>query len=329
MNTASWDIQDHNAAEGWPGGIGIVEGNDIPYTPKASRRSRRTSRAGRRWIRSTSAFCRAFRASCTCRIRSGSTSRRRMSRLRSSTATLPPDLHQRDEASGGARVLDGRLARPLGRRHAGGQRGRPHPETWFDKAGNHHSDALRLVERYTLTRPRSHPVPSDGRGLEDFTKPWKMSFPLYRRMEPNARLLNYECLEFMEKHMPWDEVPPGLPKPPAASADNCEEGLRRQSLGVLVTTVRAVAALGLLSLALDPDVGARAVHRRGACEEAGEDLEPEAASRRAAGHAGYLYQRLESAVRALYHRGAQGLRGTDEGRAWPGSRRRTASSGPS
>ena len=32
--------------------------------------------------------------------------------------------------------------------------------------------------------------------------------------EDNVQILDYECLEFREPHMPWYEVPPGLPKPP-------------------------------------------------------------------------------------------------------------------
>src|SRR4029453_16904192 len=35
MNTAAWDIQDHSAQKGVPGGQGVVEGNDIPYQPWA------------------------------------------------------------------------------------------------------------------------------------------------------------------------------------------------------------------------------------------------------------------------------------------------------
>ena len=35
MNTAAWDIQDHAAQKGVPGGQGVVEGNDIPYQPWA------------------------------------------------------------------------------------------------------------------------------------------------------------------------------------------------------------------------------------------------------------------------------------------------------
>src|SRR6267142_1850273 len=35
MNTAAWDIQDHAATLGVPGGQGVVEGNEIPYQPSA------------------------------------------------------------------------------------------------------------------------------------------------------------------------------------------------------------------------------------------------------------------------------------------------------
>jgi hypothetical protein len=35
LNTAAWDIQDHSAHLGEPAGLGIVEGNDIPYQPWA------------------------------------------------------------------------------------------------------------------------------------------------------------------------------------------------------------------------------------------------------------------------------------------------------
>jgi hypothetical protein len=47
-----------------------------------------------------------------------------------------------------------------------------------------------------------------------FTRPWKISMPLYRRLEKAVQIMDYECLEFREKFMPWYEVPEGLPKPP-------------------------------------------------------------------------------------------------------------------
>ena len=39
-------------------------------------------------------------------------------------------------------------------------------ETWFDRAGNFHSDALHVVERYTPVSPVSSPLRSDDRGSE-------------------------------------------------------------------------------------------------------------------------------------------------------------------
>src|SRR5467141_3273571 len=35
LNTAAWDIQDHTGQLGVPPGLGVVEGNEIPYQPAA------------------------------------------------------------------------------------------------------------------------------------------------------------------------------------------------------------------------------------------------------------------------------------------------------
>ena len=72
-------------------------------------------------------------------------------------------------------------------------------DTWFDHAGNYHSDALHVVERYT---PRSADTLMYEATIEDskvFSRPWKISMPLYRRLEKNARLLEYKCPEFAEE----------------------------------------------------------------------------------------------------------------------------------
>ena len=72
-------------------------------------------------------------------------------------------------------------------------------QTWFDRAGNFHSDALHVVERYTRT---SLDVISYEATIEDpkvFTRPWRMSMPLYRRQEKNAQLLDFKCVEFVEE----------------------------------------------------------------------------------------------------------------------------------
>jgi len=79
-------------------------------------------------------------------------------------------------------------------------------KTWFDQAGNFHSDALHVIERYTRT---GADIISYEATIEDpkvFTRPWKMSMPLYRRQEKNIRLLDYVCLEFREPHVSIDEL---------------------------------------------------------------------------------------------------------------------------
>lgn len=71
--------------------------------------------------------------------------------------------------------------------------------TWFDRAGNFHSDALHVVERYTRTAPD---VISYEATIEDptvFTRPWKISFPLYRRLDKNAQIMDFKCVEFVEE----------------------------------------------------------------------------------------------------------------------------------
>ena len=72
-------------------------------------------------------------------------------------------------------------------------------QTWFDRAGNYHSEALHVVERYTRTSPD---VISYEATIEDpkvFTRPWKIGMPLYRRQEKNAQILDFKCVEFVEE----------------------------------------------------------------------------------------------------------------------------------
>lgn len=87
--------------------------------------------------------------------------------------------------------------------------------TWFDAAGNFHSDQLRVVERYTPVGKNQIDYEATIEDPKVFTRPWKISMPLYRRVEKNVQLLDYECLEFETPFLRWDELPaPGLPAPP-------------------------------------------------------------------------------------------------------------------
>jgi hypothetical protein len=72
-------------------------------------------------------------------------------------------------------------------------------QTWFDRAGNHHSAAMTVVERYTPMGPNHLQYEATIDDPETFTRPWTIKMPLYRRMEPDAMLLDFKCVEFVEE----------------------------------------------------------------------------------------------------------------------------------
>ena len=72
-------------------------------------------------------------------------------------------------------------------------------DTWFDRAGNHHSSMLKVTERYTLKGEDHLQYEATIEDPETFSRPWKISMPLYKRVEPNAQLLEFKCVEFSEE----------------------------------------------------------------------------------------------------------------------------------
>ena len=94
------------------------------------------------------------------------------------------------------------------------------PDTWFDATGNFHSDELKVTERYIRTGPdtlRYEATMEDGKV---FTRPWKISMPLYRRLEPGAQILEFKCIEFAEYATYGHLYPKELQQPePAPTAD--------------------------------------------------------------------------------------------------------------
>jgi hypothetical protein len=71
--------------------------------------------------------------------------------------------------------------------------------TWFDRAGNYHSTSLKVTERYTLKDKDHLQYEATIEDPETFSKPWKISLPLYRLIDPNAQLLEFKCVEFSEE----------------------------------------------------------------------------------------------------------------------------------
>jgi hypothetical protein len=70
---------------------------------------------------------------------------------------------------------------------------------WLDRAGNFFSGALKVTERITRVSPERLQYEATLEDPKVFTRPWKISMPLYRRAEPNMRLLEYGCVEFVEE----------------------------------------------------------------------------------------------------------------------------------
>jgi hypothetical protein len=73
--------------------------------------------------------------------------------------------------------------------------------TWFDRAGDYHSDELHVVERYTLSGPDTMQYEATITDPKVYSRPWKISMPLYKHTEKNARLMEFKCVEFVEELM--------------------------------------------------------------------------------------------------------------------------------
>jgi hypothetical protein len=73
--------------------------------------------------------------------------------------------------------------------------------TWFDRSGNFHSDALKVHERMTPMGPNVIKYEATIEDPQVFTRPWKISMPLYKHLEPNAQLTDFRCVEMVEETM--------------------------------------------------------------------------------------------------------------------------------
>jgi hypothetical protein len=82
-------------------------------------------------------------------------------------------------------------------------------QAWFDRAGNFATAKLKVTERYTRIAPDHLMYEATIEDPDTFTKPWKISFPLYRRIERDAQLMEFKCVEFVEELMygQWRKTP--------------------------------------------------------------------------------------------------------------------------
>jgi hypothetical protein len=209
MGTANWDIQDHAAAPGpfpqlgaigaIPAGQGIVEGNEIPYTPAALAKKRENH--AQRWELDPEVKCfmpgvpRATYMPFPFHIVQGNRTIGIAYEYATANRVINLVNHQKSQVdswmgtSNGSWQGDTLVVDVTGFNDL----------TWFDRAGNHHSEALHVVERYTFRTPDVIDYQATIEDPRVFTRPWKISLPLYRRLERNARLLEFKCVEFTEE----------------------------------------------------------------------------------------------------------------------------------
>lgn len=72
-------------------------------------------------------------------------------------------------------------------------------ETWFDRAGNHHSPEMTVIERYEMIGPDHIIYEATIQDPVTFSTSWTIRFPLYRHIDENARLGQFKCVEFVEE----------------------------------------------------------------------------------------------------------------------------------
>jgi hypothetical protein len=74
-------------------------------------------------------------------------------------------------------------------------------QTWFDRAGNHHSAAMTVEERYTMISADHILYEATIEDPTVYSEPWTIRLPLYRNIEENARLGQFKCVQFVEELM--------------------------------------------------------------------------------------------------------------------------------
>lgn len=211
MNTANWDLQAHSAkqslvlamgAEGAePAGLSVVEGGMIPYLPAALEKKKQNAAN----TMTLDPYVKCYLPGVP----------------RATYMPYPFEIFQSEKAMAIAYEYDGAF-RNIYLKDPG-----PAPvdswmgqsfgkwegdtfvvdvtgldeRTWLDRAGDFHSDGLHVVERYTLHSPEVLWYEATIEDAKTFSKPWKISMPLYKHVEKNAQLLEFKCVEFVEDLM--------------------------------------------------------------------------------------------------------------------------------
>ncbi|HLH44028.1 MAG TPA: hypothetical protein VKV74_13655 [Bryobacteraceae bacterium] len=209
LNTANWNLQDHPAYAGpmWemgaigavPAGQGVVEGNEIPYLPAALEKKKKNFENRRTDDPEAKCYMGGI--------------------PRSNYMPYPFQIVQSpvgilfvyEYASSNRLVNMGKPQEAGSDTWMGTNNGHWEGDTlvidvtglnglaWFDRAGNFASDSLHVVERWSLADKDHLNYEATIEDPKTFSRPWKIRMPIYRRVEKNAQLLEFKCVEFSEE----------------------------------------------------------------------------------------------------------------------------------
>jgi len=225
-NTASWDLQTHSprpmvgqpgitensvvlaapvvalGTAGWsPGGLGVVQGEQIPYQPWAAKRKQENLA---NWVdRDPELKCfqpgvpRAMYMPHPFQIVQSHTKMNFVFEFANAERTI--HLTKMDPYPN-----VGFMGYSVGRWEGDtlvAESSLFGDATWFDRAGNFHSDALKVTERFIPMTRDAFRYEATIEDPQVFTRPWTISMPMYRRLEPNAQLVDFRCVPMVEETM--------------------------------------------------------------------------------------------------------------------------------
>ena len=225
INTANWNIQAHTAKAALamrpgpvvpvpakevvafgavgsvPSGLGVVDGNELPYLPEALKKKQDNEA---NWLtRDPEIKCylpgvpRATYMPFPFQIFQGQGS----FFISYEYAGAVRNVYLKDP---GPAPIDSWMGQSVGRWEGDTfviEVSGFNDQSWFDRAGNHHTEQLKVTERYTMTDADHIRYDATITDPGTFSKPWTMSMPLYRRVERGARLGQFKCVEFVTELM--------------------------------------------------------------------------------------------------------------------------------
>jgi len=248
MNTANWNLEPHSAGPNpvadrlvgaigaIPAGLGVIEGGTIPYKPEA--RERLAANRAHAVTHDPEAACylpgipRATYLPYPFQIVQGGNddilmvyeyaNANRVVEMRD--VEIPPIDTWMGTSYGhwdGDTLEVVTLSQGPGEVKLPGGVMEPNGVTWLDRAGNYLSPTATVTERFTKMDDNHIQYSAKIEDPELYTRPWTITMPLYRRMEPNAQLLEFRCVPFSEMLLYGDLLEEGA-TPAATPAENAE-----------------------------------------------------------------------------------------------------------